>query len=78
MHTANHNTDTMYISITGGICMATNKRVFTLRLKDVLFDKLEALAKMEHRSTTNLIEYILLEYLDNYEKEKGAIVLPEE
>lgn len=44
--------------------MATLKRVFTLRLKDDTFDKIERLAKQEHRSMTNLIEYILLKYLD--------------
>ena len=53
--------------------MATNKRVFTLRLKDETFDRLEALAKKEHRSATNLIEFILLKYLDEYESEHGAL-----
>lgn len=44
--------------------MATLKRVFTLRLDDEVFEKIEQLAKEEHRSMTNLIEYILLKYLD--------------
>lgn len=44
--------------------MATLKRVFTLRLDDEIFEKIEQLAKEEHRSMTNLIEYILLKYLD--------------
>ncbi len=43
--------------------MATNKRVFTLRLSDEVFDKIGALASKEHRSMTNYIEYILLEHL---------------
>lgn len=32
--------------------MATNKRVFTLRLSDEVFDKIGALATREHRSIT--------------------------
>ena len=53
--------------------MATNKRVFTLRMEDEIFDKIGILASLQHRSMTNYIEYILLEYLRNYEKEHGAI-----
>ena len=40
--------------------MATNKRVFTLRLSDEVFDKIGVLATSEHRSMTNYIEYVLL------------------
>ena len=40
--------------------MATNKRVFTLRLSDEVFDKIGVLATKEHRSITNYIEYVLL------------------
>ena len=50
--------------------MATLKRVFTLRLQDDVFDKIEKLAKEEHRSITNLIEYILIEHLEEVEQDK--------
>lgn len=50
--------------------MSTLKRVFTLRLNDDVFDKIEEIAKEEHRSLTNLIEYILLKYLED-EKDKA-------
>jgi hypothetical protein len=50
--------------------MATLKRVFTLRLDDEIFDKIEQLAKDEHRSMTNLIEFILLKYLDDMDQNK--------
>ena len=40
--------------------MATNKRVFTLRLSDEVFDKIGVLATREHRSMTNYIEYVWL------------------
>lgn len=42
--------------------MATNKRTFSLRLKDEVFEKLEILAKEEHQSLNNLVEYIIFEY----------------
>ena len=35
--------------------MATNKRVFTLRLSDEVFDKIGVLATKEHRSITCLL-----------------------
>ena len=55
--------------------MATNKRVFTLRLSDEVFDKIGALATNEHRSVTNYIEYILIRHLEEVEKEQGPIKL---
>ena len=45
--------------------MATNKRVFTLRLSDEVFDKIGVLATKEHRSITNYIEYVLLKHLED-------------
>ncbi len=53
--------------------MATNKRVFTLRLSDEVFDKIGILAANEHRSMTNYIEYILMRHLKEVEKEHGVI-----
>ena len=53
--------------------MATNKRVFTLRLSDEVFDKIGVLATKEHRS--NYIEYVLLKHLEEVEREQGEIDL---
>jgi hypothetical protein len=53
--------------------MATNKRVFTLRLEDEVFDKIGALATAEHRSMTNYIEYVLLKHIAEVERERGEI-----
>lgn len=53
--------------------MATNKRVFTLRLSDEVFDKIGILATNEHRSMTNYIEYVLIRHLEEVEKEQGEI-----
>lgn len=54
--------------------MATNKRVFTLRLSDEVFDKIGILATNEHRSLTNYIEYVLIQHLEKVEKEHGIII----
>ena len=52
--------------------MASNKRVFTLRLSDEVFDKIGALASSQHRSMTNYIEYVLLQHIEETEnKQRG-------
>ena len=53
--------------------MATNKRVFTLRLSDEVFDKIGVLASKEHRSMTNYIEFVLMRHLDEVEREYGKV-----
>lgn len=54
--------------------MATNKRVFTLRLQDDVFDKIGLLATQQHRSMTNYIEYVLLNHLQEWEDQHGPIL----
>ena len=44
--------------------MATSKRMFTLRLPEDVLDKIGKLATKEHRSVTNYIEFVLLQYLE--------------
>jgi len=53
--------------------MPSLKRVFTLRLKDKYFDRLEVVAKKKHRSLTNLIELSVIKYLEEYESKNGNI-----
>ena len=55
--------------------MATNKRVFTLRLSDEVFDKIGVPARIGHRSITNYMEYVLLKHLEEVEREQGEINL---
>lgn len=55
--------------------MATNKRPFTLRMSDEVFDKIGFLATREHRSITNYIEYVLLTHLEEIEAKYGEIPL---
>ena len=57
--------------------MATNKRVFTLRLSDEVFDKIGILATRDHRSITNYIEYVLLKHLEEVERTQGPIQVDE-
>ena len=57
--------------------MATNKRVFTLRLSDEVFEKIGVLATQQHRSMTNYIEYVLLQHLSEIEHQEENSVLPE-
>lgn len=56
--------------------MASNKRVFTLRLDDEVFDKIGALATAEHRSMTNYIEYVLLKHIRETESSRSEKVSP--
>lgn len=53
--------------------MVTNKRVFTLRLSDEVFEKIGILATNEHRSMTNHIEYVLIQHLEKIESEHGKL-----
>ena len=52
--------------------MATNKKVFTLRLEESVFDKIGALASAEHRSMTNYIEFVLLQHLAEVEAQQRS------
>lgn len=57
--------------------MATNKIQTGLRLNEPLYEKLRMLCAREQRSLNNLIEYVLLCYLQDYESIHGTITLPE-
>ena len=43
--------------------MSSNKRVFTLRLSDEVFDMIGILATRDHRSITNYIEEEVAQYM---------------
>lgn len=58
--------------------MATNKRVFTLRLEDEVFDKIGVLATKEHRSLTNYIEYVLLKHIAEVEQGSSVVSTKDE
>ena len=50
-----------------------NKKVFTLRLEDEVFDKIGILATREHRSITNYVEFVLLKLRSDIEASEGKI-----
>lgn len=58
--------------------MATDKKVFTLRMQPETYEKVRYMAFMERRSIAMEIENILLEYAKSYEAEHGSIPLPED
>ena len=53
--------------------MATNKIQTGLRISEGIYSKIRFLSAKEQRSLNNLIEYILQQYIDQYEKEHGVI-----
>ncbi len=55
--------------------MATIKIQTGLRIDETTYGKLKTLSQQEGRTLNNLVEYIIRQYLSQYEREHG--VLPE-
>jgi hypothetical protein len=53
--------------------MPTDKRVFTLRLQEDNFNKIKYIAEKNKRSIAMQIEYLVEQFIDEYEKEYGKI-----
>ena len=53
--------------------MATNKIQTGLRINENTYAKLRYLCTKEQRSLNNMIEYVLQQYVEQYEKENGEI-----
>lgn len=51
---------------------STKPRLMTYTEKDII-EKFEILAKKENRSMSKQLEYIVKEYIENYEKQNGKI-----
>lgn len=56
--------------------MATSKIQTGLRLNEPIYEKLKVISASEQRSLNNLIEYIVQQYVDEYEKVNGPIQIP--
>ena len=56
--------------------MTTNKRPTMLRLTETMYEKLRYLAYVERRSVNAQIEQPIANYIEQYEKEHGAITIP--
>ncbi len=58
--------------------MATEKRQFTLRLQEENFFKIKALSEKDRRSIAMEIEYILEQYIAEYEQKHGLLEVTHE
>ncbi len=57
--------------------MATAKIQTGLRLNETAYNKLRVLCARESRALNNLIEYVLQQYIEDYEAKNGVIQVPE-
>ena len=55
--------------------MPTDKKVFTLRLQEDNFNKIKFIAEKNKRSIAMQIEYLVEQFIDQYEKEHGKIII---
>ncbi|MCL2702045.1 MAG: hypothetical protein FWE91_00335 [Defluviitaleaceae bacterium] len=58
--------------------MASIRTSFTMRMELEVHLKFSKIAKKESRSMANMIEYILKQKIEEFEKEHGKIVLTDE
>lgn len=58
--------------------MAVIKSQFTLRLNLMDHAKIKKIAEMENRSMTNMIETLIKQKIQQYEKENGEIEVTDE
>lgn len=58
--------------------MAVVKIQTGLRLDEETYGKLKTLSITENRSLNNLVEYIIKQYLSDYEQANGTIQIAEE
>ncbi len=58
--------------------MAVIKTQFTLRLNLIDHAKIKKIAEKENRSMTNMIETLVKQKIQQYEKENGEITLTDE
>ena len=58
--------------------MVTSKIQTGLRINEVLYAKIRYLSAKEQRSLNNMIEYVLQQYIEQYEKDNGDIFIQDE
>lgn len=58
--------------------MATDKRQFTLRMKDKNFEKIKVIARKHKRSIAMEIEYVLEQHIADFEKRHGQIKIEDD
>jgi len=55
--------------------MPTRKTPFTFHLEDEILSKIKIIAKAENRSISNLLEYLCIACIRNYEETSGIIIV---
>ncbi len=55
--------------------MPTDKRVFTLRLQEDNFNKIKYIAEKNKRSIAMQIEYLVEQFIGEYERDHGKITI---
>ena len=55
--------------------MPTRKTPFTFHLEDEILSKIKIIAKAENRSICNLLEYLCIACIRNYEETNGIIIV---
>ena len=55
--------------------MASQKRQSLVRFRPETYEKLKFVADSNHRSVSNQLEWIVLQFLDQYEAQNGTIRL---
>lgn len=58
--------------------MPSDKRIFTLRLFDSDYEKMKIISSRQRRSMANLIEYLVMQYIEAYEAKNGQIEIEPE
>lgn len=55
--------------------MPTRKTPFTFHLEDEVLSKIKIIAKSENRSISNLLEYLCIIYIRDYETRNSIIII---
>ena len=55
--------------------MPTRKTPFTFHLEDEVLSKIKIIAKSENRSISNLLEYLCVIYIRDYETRNSIIII---
>lgn len=57
--------------------MATQKRQVLIRVQPETYEKLKFISDKNHRSISNQLEWLMLQFISNYEMQNGQISLEE-
>lgn len=53
--------------------MATGKKQVLIRMNPALYEKLKVVSAKNRRTVTNQVEYLIVQYLEDYEEKRGKI-----